>query len=312
VVTKKGPAEAVIQKYLAVAREAKSRYPKIQLTGPGFMEEWHWWTWNNEFVEGIPWCEYFIKRFAEESKKAGTKLIDIINFHTYISQAHHKITDADLLQEHRIFYDPEYDFPRANGVRAYPKDWDDTRTTEMIFARTEEWIDKHFGPNSGVGIGVTECGYQGIKPMVYALWYASLLGTFSDHGIRVLTVWFWDNPLWEVLHLFARYAGTIRIESTSSDEEMVSAFSSMDKTGRKMTVILVNREPKRGRTVSLGIKSWLPKSSAKTLRLEKLPKGMTFKSHTRNALKEGVLTLSGGKGTIELPPYSITAVLLEK
>ncbi len=308
-------AEECVQKYLAVAREVKTRHPDIQLMGPGFMEEWHWWTWKHEWVDGLPWCEYFIKRFGEESRKFGSNLIDIINYHTYVSQARHKVSDAGLLQEHRIFYDPEYDFPRANGCKQYPGgNWNENQTVEMIFARTEKWIDEYFGKDSGVGIGVTECGYgDRDDPMVLALWYASLLGTFSDHGVKVLTVWSWRDQYWEVLHLFARYAGQIRVESSSSDEEMVSAYSSMDKTSRKMTVILVNRNKKRTEGLKLSFKNWAPRNGQhQSLLLEKLPKGMTFKSHTRNALKKGRVLADNGQVTVELPPYSITAILLSQ
>jgi len=43
-----------------------------------------WWNWNNGFVNGMPWMEFFVKRMAEESRAFGRPLIDLVDFHTYI------------------------------------------------------------------------------------------------------------------------------------------------------------------------------------------------------------------------------------
>jgi hypothetical protein len=304
------PQEAV-QKYIDVAKEFKARYPKLRLMGPGFMEEWHWWTWHNDFVQGLPWAEYFIKRLAEASRAAGRGLIDIISYHGYISQSKHTVSDADLLQEHRIYYDPSYVFPRANGVKKYPEGWDEARKTEMIFRRTEQWLDKYFGPGHGITIGVTEAGYSSRDPMVYALWYASMLGTFADHGVEVFTPWSWEEQLWEVLHVFSRHGQAVRIESKSSNEAMVSAYSSINERGDAATVILVNRNPSGAEGVRLDISGFLPLNAQhEILILEDLRSELSFKSATDNALQRSTARALNRELRLELPPYSIVAVKL--
>src|SRR5581483_4265606 len=64
--------EECVAKYVAVAKEAKTRYPDIKLMAPGFTNEWFWWSWSDgKLVDGMPWMEYFVKRMAEESKAFG-------------------------------------------------------------------------------------------------------------------------------------------------------------------------------------------------------------------------------------------------
>lgn len=302
-------AEQVVQKYAAVAREVKSRYPGIRLMAPGFTSEWMWWNFQNEFVAGMPWMEYFIKRMAEESRAFRSNLIDVIDFHTYGNAR----AEEDVLQEHRIFYDPRYQYPGANGCKRYPDGgWHEDQRTEMIFARTEAWLDQYFGPGHGIGIGITETDTSGSE-MARALWYASMLGTFADHGVEVFCPWGWHDSWWEVLHLFSRYAGSVRVEAVSSDENMVSAYASANGAGDAVTVVFVNRRKDQARPVHVTLAGFAPREGQhRTLSLHDLPDGQaTFKSDKENALHEGTVEVEANSFALVLPPYSITAVLLE-
>ena len=305
-------AEQCVQKYVAVAREVRSRYPGIRLMAPGFTSEWQWWNWaDNKAVDGMPWMQYFVKRMAEESRAAGKPLIDVVDFHTYVSG---NATDEDLLQEHRIFYDAKYEFPRANGCKVFPDGgWHEDQKVELVFGRMEGWLDQYFGAGHSIGIGITEGGLAGRAPMVNALWYASMLGTYADHGVEIFTPWAWADQDWEVLHLFSRYAGDTRVEAVSSDEKMVSAYASVGKAGGRMTVILVNREKSAARPVRIAVTGISPREGEQaTLTLSELAKDVrTFQTHEKNALRKGSTHIENGAFSVLMPPYSITAVLIE-
>jgi hypothetical protein len=301
--------EQVVQKYAEVAREVRSRDPKIRLLAPGFASEWMWWNFKNEFVSGLPWTEFFIKRMAEESRAFGSRLIDVVDIHTYGNAQ----SEADVLQEHRILYDPQYQYPGANGCKRYPDGgWHDDQRVEMIFGRTEAWLDKYFGPGHGIGIGVTETDVRGTET-VCALWYASMLGTFADHGVEVFTPWGWHNSWWEVLHLFSRYAQGIRVEAASSDGNMVSAYASASEAGDAMTIIFVNRYKDRAQPTQVTLAGFAAREGQhRALSLRDLPERQaTFRSDKQNALREGTVTVANNGFALDLPPYSITAVLLE-
>ena len=298
-------AEECVQKYVALAKELRKRYPKLKLLAPGFTAEWFWWNWgDNKSVDGMPWMEYFVKRMAEESKKSGVKLIDVVDFHTYLNSG---TDDAGLLQEHRIFYDADYEFARSRGVQTVKGE-----KVERVFGRMEEWLDHYFGPGHGITLAVTECTPGKHSPMAQALWYASMLGTFADHGIEIFAPWEWREPMWEVMHLFSQYGRAIRVKATSSDDEMVSAYASATKNDTGITIILLNREPETPRKVHVAISGFTPKSGPQeTLTLVDLPKERTFRSHADNALKKGTVEAKDSSFDLTLPPYSIVAVVMQ-
>lgn len=302
--------EDCVRKYVAVAREVKTRHPELNLMAPGFTSEWFWWNWSDHnCVGGLPWAEYFIKRMAEESKAFGRPLIDLVDIHTYIND---NGPDDAVLQEHRNWYDPAYASPSANGCKRLPDcGWHDDQKVEMMLGRVEGWIAKYFGPGSGVGIASTESGPHSKDPMVRALWYASHLGVFADHGVAVFTPWFWHDEMWEVLHLFSRHARSTRVASSSSDEDVVSAYSSLDPDTGAMTVVLVNRDA-ASRRVDVSVQAGSVKDGkARTLALASLTGKRTFVSRTRNALKRGSVRVHAGGFALTLAPRSIVAVMME-
>lgn len=304
-------AEQCIEKYVAVAKELKTRYPNVRILAPGFASEWFWWNWSDHKApEGIPWMQFFVKRIAEESKKFGKPLIDVVDFHTYSGDL---TTQSDELQEWRIFYDPDYKFPLANGCKRYPDGgWHDDQRVEMIFGRMEKWLDEYFGKGHGITLASTECNPGNHPATVTALWYASRLGTFADHGIEVYCPWEWKESFWEVMHIFSRLGRDTRVESVSGDPNIVSAYASINEKGNGMTIILVNREPKTERAAKVALADFTPsKGDHEVYALSNLPEGRTFKSAKDNALKKSMVKTEGDMFSIDLPPYSIIAVLLE-
>ncbi len=304
--------EEAVQKYVAVAREVRTRYPALKLMAPGFASEWFWWNWSDHnCVGGMPWMQYFIKRMAEESKAYGKPLLDLVDIHTYIDD---NGPDEAVLMQHRTWYDPTYTSPSANGCKRFPDcGWHDDQKVEMVLARIEGWLDQSFGPGHGIGIATTESGAHSDHAMVRALWYASHLGTFADHGVQVFTPWFWSDELWEVLHLFSRYAGPVRVAAECAGEPMVSGYASVTEAGDRMTLILVNREADpAGRVADVSVEHFAARDGkATTLTLAGLPeKPRTFASHARNALVHGTTAVRDGHARVALPPRSITALLL--
>jgi hypothetical protein len=308
-------AEAYMAKYFAVAKLARQKFPGIKLVGPVFTNEWQWWNWNNHFVGGLPWMEYFIKRVAQEQVASGLRLLDVLDFH-YYQGANANATDEHLVtQLHRIWYDTTYNWPWANGSKAYPSGWDESRKKQYIFKRCEDWFAKYLGQNHGVTIGMTETGISGINidGSLASVWYGSQLGTFADHGVEVFTPWYWNRGQWETLHLFSKNAKGIRVESVSNLDTTVSAYSSVNATGDSATVILINRDKGATQSAHVTFAHFTPNAGAhNVLELSSLPTGSeTFVSETNNALKKKTVTPAGNAFTMDLPSYSVTAVVLK-
>jgi hypothetical protein len=308
-------AETFMQLYFAVAKKARALFPGIRLTGPVSANEWTWYNWNNTTVTGsdgkqYPWLEYFIKRIAEEEQRTGIRLLDVIDLHFYPSSS----SASDVVQYHRVFFDSTYHFPEANGVRAVNGGWDNSIQTEDIFGRCRNWLDQYLGPGNGVGFGVSETGTQlHNDPNALAVWYASTMGEFMNHGVEYFSPWYWDPGMWETLHLFSRYNKNNSVQAVSSDEPDVSAYATIDNANDSLTVALVNRSLTESRTVTLNFPNFpLGGQAITALTLSNLPVGTeTFVSHTNNALQTASITPEANHTLqVTLAPLSVTSLLI--
>lgn len=303
-------AEEAVQRWIAVAKAARKYFPGIKLVGPASPAEWQWYTWPNQgsiSYKGAQYCwpEYLIKRLSEAQDSSGIRMLDVYDIHFYMTGS----TKEQVQNQFRQLWDSTYHDPEANGLHFATGGWNGNEDRQMIFLRIEGWLDEHFGKGHGIKVGASESGILSVVgqyPSETAVWYASMLGTFADHGGEFFTPWVWEAGMWEVLNLFSHYARTVRIQSTSSLDTLVSAYSSITPSGDSITVILVNRDGTGPQTVDVNLKGFVPTGNGTTLQLSRLT-GETFVSHTQNALASGAVAVSNGAFSLALPAYSVTA-----
>lgn len=315
-------ADAIIDSFIEVAVKARAIYPDIKITGPVVANEWLWCNVNYidpkdrerkgslVSVDGsgdnlVCWLEYFVKRIAQAQKERGVRLLDVFDIHWYPTEKDYET----LINLHRVFYDTTYNYPGTNSMKAVNGHWDKSITKEYIFKRVNDWMNQYMGEGHGVTFGVTETEFLGADVMTNALIYASWLGTFADNGVEIFTPWVWKDGMYEVLHLFSRYGHANRVKSVSSNDSLVSAYSSFNGAD-SMTVIFVNRSAGNSQNVNLSIANFdaIPQA-VPTYTLSGLS-GETFVSHTSNALKKGTANITDNKLSITLPAKSIMAVQL--
>ena len=315
----------LVERYIDVAKKARAQWKDIKLTGPVVANEWQWCSVSSYNKEDRPkgedrnycWLEYFIMKVAEEQKKSGVRLLDVFDIHWYPTEKDYE----SRVNWHRVMFDTTYNYPGANGIKMVGGNWDNKITKEYIFVRINQWLEKYFGKNHGITFGITETSIIDNDPMVTALIYASFLGTMQDNGVEIFTPWTWGDGMYETVHLFSRYGHPNRVQSTSSNDSLVSAYSSISNKGDSLTVIFVNRAEKDAQDIDLNLANFASDGTVKTLILQNL-KGETFVSHTSNALKENAVEANAQGGTttatgysinrfkMTLPAKSITAVLL--
>jgi len=315
VMPKQLPAEDFMQVYFEVAKKARAIYPEIKLVGPVTANEWQWYNWDAGKItaadgKSYTWLEFFIKRVGEEQKASGIRLLDVLDIHFYPGET----KASDIVQLHRVFFDKTYNYPGANGVkRLGSSGWDGNITKEYIFERCREWLVKYVGPDHGVTFSVSEMDTKVVNPTVTAVWYASTLGEFANRGVEFFTPWSWETGMWEVLHLYSRYAQEMKVKSTSTEELYVSAYSSVNQSRDSMTVILINRSVDVTKNVTVKFANFTAANgNYPVLSLSNLPATETFKSHTINAIKSSKATVSDSSFNLSLAPLSITAVILSK
>lgn len=312
VMTTQQAATTFIDKYFSVAKKARTLYPDIKLCGPVCANEWQWYKWGNEtlYINGryYCWLEYFLKRVADEQKSSGIRLLDVVDIHWYPGET----ANADLVQLHRIFYDKTYLYPGANGIRSINGGWDTSQNKEYIFQRISDWLTTYFGANHGIGIGLSESGINSSNANVNSVLYASMLGTFANNGVELFTPWTWNVGMYETLHLFSRYSKNFSVSSTSTMDNTVSGYTTINNTADSMTVFLVNRDLTAARTTKVNISGFLIEDGTyNSLQIASLPATETFISHSTNALKKATVTVTGNSLTATLPALSTTAVILK-
>ena len=306
------PASDFMDRFIEVAKKARALFPEIKICGPVTTSEWQWYKWGEESIriggKYYCWLEYFLKRIADEENATGIRLLDVVDLHNYP----YAPTDSDALQVHRMYYDKNYIYPGANGVKTINGGWDNSQTKEYIFQRINDWLTEYFGDDHDITLGISEWGPSTSDPNVCSVVYGSLIGTFADHGVEYLTPWYWQNGMWETLHLYSRYAKDFSVSSTSSLENTVSAYTTVNEPADSMTVIIVNRDMNSAHSVTVNLNEFSVMDGGYTsLRLSSLPATETFVSHTQNALKESSVLVYSNSFTLSVPPLSTTAVLLQ-
>lgn len=305
-------AENFMQRYFEVAKKARARYPEIKLLGPVPANEWQWYNWPRGISSGgknYPWLEYFIKRVAEEQTASGVRLLDVLDIHFYPGT-----TDAaQVVQYHRVFFDKNYVYPEANGVKNVNGSWDNSQTKEYIFERCKAWLEHYIGPNHGVTFSVSEVGISNINASTTAVWYASTLGEFMKHPeMEIFTPWTWQTGMWEVLHLYSRYNKTLFVPATSTEEEFISAYPTINAAGDSISVVLINRSVSLTKSVKVKFVGFdLANESFPVLKLSNLTSSETFISHTANALQKSTATQAANAINLSLSPMSITTIQLK-
>jgi hypothetical protein len=306
-------ADIYMKNYFAVAKKARAKFPTIKLVGPVTANEWQWFNWMNKTTTDANgkyycWLEYFIKRCAEEQKTSGLKLLDVVDIHFYPNEN----TPEQVLQMHRIFFDKNYVYAGANGVKSINGGWDTSQTKEYIFGRINAWLDQYFGQNHGIKLGLTEMDVNNNTPSVVSVWYASMLGEFMKNDVEIFTPWSWKTGMWETLHLFSKYNKTLSVQGISSDETNISAYPSINATKDSMTVVLVNRSTTETKNTTVNFAHFkVQNSSAEALRLANLSSAETFVSHTQNALQKSTISIANNSATLSLPPLSTTTFSLK-
>lgn len=309
------PASEFMDRYIEIAKKARAKFPEIKICGPVTTSEWQWFKWGSESIringKYYSWLEYFIKRCADEEKESGVRVLDVVDIHNYPWA---KNGDIDALQFHRMYYDTEYLYPGANGLFTINGGWDTRINKEYIFKRIDDWLDTHYGEGHGITCGLSEWSPASTESnsSVTAVVYASHLGTFANHGVELFTPWNWFTGMWETMHLFSKYAKGYSVSSTSSLENTVSAYTTINQVTDSMTVIIVNRDMSSSQNITININEFLVKDGIySTLQLSSLPSTETFISHTNNALKHNSVTVNSNAFNITVPALSVTAVILK-
>ena len=238
----------------------------------------------------------------------GGMALDILDIHYFPSSSNAE----QLVQFYRVFFDRNYVYPEANGVKTVNGGWDNSINKEFILGRCSDWLKKYMGENHTVKFGVTECGLNTSDANVHASWYASTLGEFMKNGVEIFTPWSWNPGMWETLHLFSRYSQKYFVDATSTQETYISAYPTLNENSDSMAIFLINLHTTQAKEIQLDVRNFILKNEPIYLyTLSKLPSTETFVSHTQNALKKKQIDKPEYHISVQLEPLSVNAIVLK-
>jgi hypothetical protein len=239
-------------RYAAAVKEAD---PEALIAGPAE------WGWTNYFYSAIdrsagttlrpdrrahgdvPLIPWYLRSLAEYEKKAGKRLLDVLDVHFY-PMASGVRGDAEKV-------DPEGAALRLRSTRAL---WDASYRDESwindtveLIPRLKRWVAEYY-PGTKVAIG--EWSFGGDGHISGGLATAEALGRFGQHGLDAAYHWGGlraGTPTYSAFRAFRNFDGKggrfLDLSLRTDDAPDVSFFASADQARKHLVLIVLNQNP---------------------------------------------------------------------
>jgi hypothetical protein len=235
--------------YGTAVREAD---PTAVIAGPA---EWGWTGYfysAKDIAEGgsgarpdrrahgdIPLVEWYLKQLREHERKAGVRILDVLDLHYYpqadkvYGSASDSATSALRLRSTRSLWDKTY----------VDESW--IKDSVALLPRMRGWVDKNY---PGLGLSIGEWNFGGEGHVSGAIAIAETLGRFAQFGVSSAYYWTAPPPGSPGAQGFLAYrnfdgTGGRFLDwylPTSSDAADLSLFASRDEAGKHVVLVLLN------------------------------------------------------------------------
>ncbi len=251
----------------------------------------------------IPFIPWFLKQTALHDRKTGRRSLDILDVHFY--------PQGSGVYEGKT--DPASNALRLRSTRAL---WDSTykdeswiNTEVQLLPRLHAWIDENY---PGTKIGINEWNWGADNTINGALATAEVLGIMGRE--KVFMACYWTAPKINSpgfyaykMYLNANDAGggfgDSGVKASSSDQEHVSCFGSIDKSSGQPAIMMLNKMESHSVSANLTISGSSTTAIAEVFR---------YSSDDLNKIvKVGEMPAAHGNLQIQLPPYSITLLRMK-
>jgi len=301
--------------YLRVARGLKTWDPAAIRLGPVSCCWWFYWNGANSNDKanhaGIDFLPWWLNEVYWQDQIAGTRSIDIFDIHAYPDGP--DTSTLSLAQK------------QALATRIYRDYWDPTYVSESGTVN-QPWATS-IQPNKTVPFRIPRMRalanmvYPG-TPLAFTEWsaafaaetdFSTALGDADAYGIlgreRVYLASRWvapdpANPNYQALKLFTNYDGQhhgfapISISATNTgDPNLFSSYAAITADGKTMTVMVINKDPANGASVTFSFPPVNPPSSVTTYTLTAANPTIVSAQQSWNS-------------AIVFPPYSATLMVI--
>jgi len=291
-------------KYATVIRDTD---PQALIAGPA---EWGWINYMTSAVDreakneqdrerhgGVALVPWYLKKLNEHEKATGKRLLDVLDLHFYPAADgiyNGNATDAKAaakrIRSTRGLWDPNY------------RDESWIKEAIRLIPRMKEWVHSSY-PGLKLSIGEWSFGADG--HISGGLATAEALGRFGQHGLDYAFYWGElkeTNANYWAFRAFRNFDGKGgRFQDTAvpvKETEHVSLFASKDATGKRLVLVLLNRDADNKATVSIALQDCGRAASAQLY---------SFDANSK-ALSPAPSQLAPSSVSVVLEPYSFATL----
>jgi hypothetical protein len=299
--------EEILEKHIAYSTAIRAVAPKIKLAGPVaccWFDYWRIAPGPARPAAGVPqdYIAWFLQSVRQHDEASGQRSLDVLDVHFY--------PQTGVYNEN---IDPQTAALRLRSTRAL---WDSTYTDESwidepiyFIPRMKDLIDQYY---PGTQLGISEWNWGADTSINGALAIAEVLGIFGREGVDYAAYWRippLDSPGFFAFKLFTNYDGNgsrfegQSVRAVSSQPDEVSSYAAYQETTGQLKVILINKNPGQSAAAQINLSNFTPDPSAVLFQ---------YGPVTTEGIQQRELTVQPGQFSIDLPPYSITLLILGK
>ncbi len=320
----------MLHRDMATAQAVKAADPTALVTGPvpagwsgmlfsraDFDSGWNmspYQYWDNpedyKAHGSVYWVPYFLQQMNAYQQKNGTRLLDYLDVHGYITPPNIGF-DTDYssantllrMQSTRAFWDPNYIVPNGGYY-----DVTGAQVPTMLVPQMIGWVKDNY---PGTKTAITEYNWGALEDITGAVAQADILGIFGREGLDMGTMWPDGNfvkgvPGAYAFQMFLNYDGVggqfgqTSVSATTSDADNIAIYAAQ-RVDSALTVMVLNKSA-AAITDSFSLAHFTPAGSAQVWQ---------YSSANLNAIvRQGDVAASGGSISATFPAYSMTLFVI--
>jgi hypothetical protein len=297
--------QEVLDKYIEYASAIREVAPEVELAGPITSGWWHYWNSAAGALDKLshgnePFLPWFLTKVRAHEEQNDIRILDVLDIHYYPQNVYNYEDDPETaalrLRSTRSLWDPNYT----------DESWINEAVT--LIPRMKELIDR-YAP--GIQLGISEWNWGGEISMSGALAAADVLGIFGKEDVYYAAYYGFPpekSPTYYAFKMYRNFDGrgshfgdrSVWTESTEYD--LVSSYAAIDSQTGKLHLMLINKDPEAFIPLQVYLKGFDPQGRAQLYR---------YSQEAIGAILESRVTVSGDQFDIELPPYSITLIVMD-
>ncbi|MGB0385847.1 MAG: glycoside hydrolase family 44 protein [Ardenticatenaceae bacterium] len=299
--------DEIYERFVSYAAPIKEVAPQSEILGP--ISCCWWFYWNSMLGEpdkqahdGMDFLPWFLTQMADYESETGQRLLDVFTIHYYPEGLYNDDISTEVAELRtratRSLWDPNY--PDESWIN---------RPVSLI-PRMKELIDTYY-PDTKFGIG--EWNWGADKTMNGAIAIADVLGIFGREDLYFASYWRYpeaQSPGYYAFKMYTNYDsagsrfGDTSTQAKSSHWDTIGSYAAIDSQSGNLHVMLINKQPDQAETTEVTLAHFLPNKSATQYRYSVEPNG------EQNQIMSSSIDVAD-KFQIELPPYSITLLVIE-